>query len=91
MRDNFIRDGDFDTMGIKISVPTFCSKHSKAITFRTFRKKAPSQIGLRSDQRWCLFWGRNLEHWPQDLFSNHDLTHTLKFQWHMLRHCPQNQ
>ena len=53
------RDGDFDTMGIKISVPTFCSKHSKAITFRTFRKKAPSQIGLRSDQRWCLLklWG----------------------------------
>ena len=30
------RDGDFDTMGIEISVPTFCLKQVKTIVFRTF-------------------------------------------------------
>ena len=30
------RDGDFDTMSIKISVPTFCSKPLKTVVFRTF-------------------------------------------------------
>lgn len=30
------RDGDFDTMGIKISVPTFCLYQLKTVDFRTF-------------------------------------------------------
>lgn len=49
------RDGDFDTMSIKVSVPTFMSKRVVSADFRTFLEKTPLWAKVISGLQRCFF------------------------------------